>query len=528
MADIVQANHDALKNIAAKFAAQAQANAEMQQAVMRSYQPLRAGAWIGRGSEAFFREMDSDIFPAVKRLIEALAQGDQVTRQISDLLRQADEEASSPFKQRDGSGGGADGGGGSGGDASSDASGGGSGGGAANDAGGGSGGGAANDAGGGSGGGAANDAGGGSGGGAASDAGGGSGGSGGGSAASNGDFMPATDAGIQSMLQNLVQRFDDLLGDGSSMGNGFYDGDSGAYGDDSSGFGDPTTWQSADGSFGNFADEGSYDDQGMPYTLQGGLQPSWDPTAQDGSAYDSGGYGGGGSGGGSGSGLDGTPYSTRPPEATGMDGSELGGAGQFGTTGRPFEYDNGVGSDYGFGTAGEVAMPTDLTGTGMTDSGMGGGGSGGGMGGGEPTTAPAEPTAAEPVKTETKTDAPAASTGGGGSSGGSGSGTAPATAVQSPFGRGIGGMASGYAMPSGSDAAAQAAAQQVQQRFMGGGGGTAAPAGQETVRVINAGGSGAAGTVPTEGGSVASLGLAALSPFAALLGKAIKDKTDKK
>lgn len=497
MADIVQANHDALKTMATKFAAQSQAISQMQQAVARSYQPLRNGAWMGRGSEAFFREMDSDILPAVKRLIEALAQADQVTRQISDLLRQADEEASSPFKQRDGSGGG-DGGSGGGGDASgggSDASGGGS------------------------------------------DASGGGGGgrntlppqSGGGS----GDFAPANDPSIQSMLQDLVQRFDDLLGgDAGGTGSGFSGGSS--FTPEPGSFGDPTTWQGGDpfssGGFGS-----GYDDNGLPYNLQGGLQPSWsDPASGSGSAFDpttrpfqhvddagnltgtgggGGGTSGGGmSGGGSDSGSGSTPdYFTRPFDYASDGSTDYGMSGSLGQ-GKPFDYTG----EFGFNTAGDLADSSTAA-SGGSDSGMGGG-SGGGMGGGEPaTTAPADAS-----KGETPATSP---TSGGGGSGGAQ--TAPATSVQSPLGRGIGGMASGFAAASGSDGAAAAAAQQAQIRFSGGGSGGQETAAGQTVRVVQ-GGTGGGVSTEAQGNSAAPLGLAALSPFAALLGKVIKDKTDKK
>jgi hypothetical protein len=100
--------------------------------------------------------------------------------------------------------------------------------------------------------------------------------------------------------------------------------------------------------------------------------------------------------------------------------------------------------------------------------------------------------------------------------------------MQSPFSRGMGGMASGFAADGqGADAAAQAAAQQARLRFqtLGGSGGVGEL--RETVRIVNAGGAPAA---PGEaaGGSGLPFGIAAASPFLALLGKLVKDKTDKR
>ncbi|MFZ2488788.1 MAG: hypothetical protein WAZ19_11755, partial [Anaerolineae bacterium] len=50
------------------------------------------------GAAAFFGEMSSEVLPALSRLGAALQQAQQVTRQISSVLRAAEEEASQPFR----------------------------------------------------------------------------------------------------------------------------------------------------------------------------------------------------------------------------------------------------------------------------------------------------------------------------------------------------------------------------------------------------------------------------------------------
>ena len=97
-ADVVQSDYDQLDKVAGKFAQQSQAMAEMVQSVIQSYEPLHSDGWKGRGSQAFFREMQGEVFPAVRRLIQALSEANRVTRQIGAVLRQAEEEASAPFK----------------------------------------------------------------------------------------------------------------------------------------------------------------------------------------------------------------------------------------------------------------------------------------------------------------------------------------------------------------------------------------------------------------------------------------------
>jgi WXG100 family type VII secretion target len=98
MAPIIQANYETLQALAARFGQQAEATHQMAQAVQKAQQQLQSGGWIGRGSEAFNTEMEREVNPAVLRLVDALLQASQVTRQICQLLQGADEEASSPFR----------------------------------------------------------------------------------------------------------------------------------------------------------------------------------------------------------------------------------------------------------------------------------------------------------------------------------------------------------------------------------------------------------------------------------------------
>ncbi|MCB0202723.1 MAG: WXG100 family type VII secretion target, partial [Anaerolineae bacterium] len=56
------------------------------------------GGWEGRGSNAFFSEMQGEVLPAVNRLRQAMQEASRITRQIAQTVKQAEEEASSPFK----------------------------------------------------------------------------------------------------------------------------------------------------------------------------------------------------------------------------------------------------------------------------------------------------------------------------------------------------------------------------------------------------------------------------------------------
>jgi WXG100 family type VII secretion target len=98
MADEIRADYDRLEEAAGKFGNQAQAIQQTLGQVRGSMDPLEGGGWIGRGSDAFFEEMQSEVLPATERLQQALEEASRVTRQIIQIVKQAEEEASSPFR----------------------------------------------------------------------------------------------------------------------------------------------------------------------------------------------------------------------------------------------------------------------------------------------------------------------------------------------------------------------------------------------------------------------------------------------
>lgn len=99
MADEIQADYDKLGQIASRFSTEAHAIQEMMRKVKTAMETLEHGGWIGRGADAFFHEMHDTVLPAVQRLEKALESGSQVTKEIVQNVRNAEDEASSPFKQ---------------------------------------------------------------------------------------------------------------------------------------------------------------------------------------------------------------------------------------------------------------------------------------------------------------------------------------------------------------------------------------------------------------------------------------------
>lgn len=95
--DIRQARYDQLTSISARFRSQAEQNEQMQRALQRAFQSLQSDGWKGQGAEAFFAEMQQAVFPALGRLRSALTAGDEVLREIVEVLRTAEQEAAAPF-----------------------------------------------------------------------------------------------------------------------------------------------------------------------------------------------------------------------------------------------------------------------------------------------------------------------------------------------------------------------------------------------------------------------------------------------
>lgn len=99
MAEEIRADYDQLEQIAGRFANQSQAVAQTLQKVLGSMGPLEDGGWIGRGADSFFAEMNAVVLPAVERLQELLDEASRTTRDSSQIMKQAEEEACAPFRR---------------------------------------------------------------------------------------------------------------------------------------------------------------------------------------------------------------------------------------------------------------------------------------------------------------------------------------------------------------------------------------------------------------------------------------------
>jgi WXG100 family type VII secretion target len=99
MSDQIEVRYDEMQQIAGKFNAQSQSVQDTLQRVKSTMEQLKNGGWEGRGSDAFFSEMEGEVLPAVQRLVQALEEAAQVTQKIVQVVQGAEQDASSLFRQ---------------------------------------------------------------------------------------------------------------------------------------------------------------------------------------------------------------------------------------------------------------------------------------------------------------------------------------------------------------------------------------------------------------------------------------------
>jgi len=98
--DEIKADYQQLEQVASRFTSQAQIIEQMIQEVRNTMDPLENGGWIGRGSDSFFSEMQGEVLPACQRLLDALHEASQVTKDISATMSRAEDDACAPFRSR--------------------------------------------------------------------------------------------------------------------------------------------------------------------------------------------------------------------------------------------------------------------------------------------------------------------------------------------------------------------------------------------------------------------------------------------
>jgi WXG100 family type VII secretion target len=96
----IQADYDELSQIANQFAQESSAAEQLMNQIQNLVGQLEGGGWIGRGAQAFYSEMHDEVEPGLRRMVQALEDASSAIKQISDLISQAEQEASFKFNVR--------------------------------------------------------------------------------------------------------------------------------------------------------------------------------------------------------------------------------------------------------------------------------------------------------------------------------------------------------------------------------------------------------------------------------------------
>lgn len=94
----VRSDYDQLQIIQNTFSSQADAIQRMNQNIKSRMDTLQGGDWIGEGARKFYSEMGDQVLPSLQRFQNALAEAARITRQLAQIMKQAEDEASSFFK----------------------------------------------------------------------------------------------------------------------------------------------------------------------------------------------------------------------------------------------------------------------------------------------------------------------------------------------------------------------------------------------------------------------------------------------
>jgi WXG100 family type VII secretion target len=96
-APTIRSDYDQLRSMAQAFRAQSENIQKQSQQLKSDMETLQGGDWEGKGAQAFYREMGDTVMPTMQRLQRALAEASRITQQISQVMKAAEDEASSCF-----------------------------------------------------------------------------------------------------------------------------------------------------------------------------------------------------------------------------------------------------------------------------------------------------------------------------------------------------------------------------------------------------------------------------------------------
>jgi WXG100 family type VII secretion target len=94
-------DYDQLNQIAQTFARQADSSKQMRQNIQEAANLLENGHWVGKAADKFYQELNSAVLPSLNRLARALQTASRTTRQINQIIQQAENDAALLFRSSD-------------------------------------------------------------------------------------------------------------------------------------------------------------------------------------------------------------------------------------------------------------------------------------------------------------------------------------------------------------------------------------------------------------------------------------------
>jgi WXG100 family type VII secretion target len=94
----IRGDYDLLTQMSQIFSRHSAETQGMINRLNQNVSTLQGGDWIGKGANAFYREMENEVFPSLKRLAAALNIAGRTTRQINQILQEAEDEAARIFR----------------------------------------------------------------------------------------------------------------------------------------------------------------------------------------------------------------------------------------------------------------------------------------------------------------------------------------------------------------------------------------------------------------------------------------------
>jgi len=86
-----------MKKFSGSFKGQEAAVQQTIQKLTKVIEQLRGGDWIGEGAKQFYSEMDSEVLPALKKLQEAMSEGDVISKEIEKIQHETESSIESLF-----------------------------------------------------------------------------------------------------------------------------------------------------------------------------------------------------------------------------------------------------------------------------------------------------------------------------------------------------------------------------------------------------------------------------------------------